>query len=139
MRTRGASAVGARRHNESDITMTIGDLWRYGDWQHVATGCTALVWFKFSPMYFFSFVFHYFDLLHSDLELHIFCYRYNKSSAVAEMGMGDGGHNRHGPKIGGGYCAPFAGAGTQFSTMWPGPRSTSVPSGVIIYPAIWPQ
>jgi len=51
----------------------------------------------------------------------------NKSSAVAEMG--DGGHNRHGPKRGG-CCAPFAGAGTPSSTMWPGPRSTSVPSGV---------
>jgi len=24
--------------------MTIAGLWRYGDWQHVATGCTALVW-----------------------------------------------------------------------------------------------
>jgi len=29
-----------------------------------------------------------------------------KSSAVAEMG--DRGHNRHGPKRGGGCCAPFA-------------------------------
>ena len=35
-----------------------------------------------------------------------------KSSAVAEMG--DGGHNRHGPKRGG-CCAPFAGVGTPFS------------------------
>ena len=42
----------------------------------------------------------------------------NKSSAVAEMG--DRGHNRHGPKRGG-CCAPFAGAGTPSSTMWPGP------------------
>ena len=51
-----------------------------------------------------------------------------KSSAVAEMG--DRGHNRHGPKRGGGgCCAPFAGAVTPSSTMWPGPRSTSVPSG----------
>jgi len=24
--------------------MTIAGLWRYGDWQHVATGCNALVW-----------------------------------------------------------------------------------------------
>ena len=39
-----------------------------------------------------------------------------KSSAVAEMG--DRGHNRHGPKKGG-RCAPFAGAGTPPSTMWP--------------------
>jgi len=39
--------------------------------------------------------------------------------------MGDRGHNRHGPKRGG-CCAPFAGAGTLSSTMWPGPRSTEV-------------
>jgi len=38
-----ASAVGARRHNENDVTMTIAGLWRYDDWRHVATGCTALV------------------------------------------------------------------------------------------------
>ena len=25
------------------------------------------------------------------------------------------------------------------NTMWPGPRSTSVPSSVFIYPAVWPQ
>jgi len=54
-----------------------------------------------------------------------------KSSAVAEMG--GRGHNRHGPKRGS-CCAPFAGAGTPSSTMWPGPRSTSVPSGVFIHP-----
>jgi len=50
----------------------------------------------------------------------------------------DTGHNRHGPKRGG-CCAPFAGVGTPSSTMWPGPRSTSVPSGVFIHPAIRPQ
>jgi len=48
----------------------------------------------------------------------------NKSSAVAEMGV----------------CAPFAGGGgSPSNTMWPGPRSTSVLSGVLIHPAIWPQ
>ena len=41
----------------------------------------------------------------------------NKSSAVDEMG--DRGHNRHGPKRGGGCCAPFEGAGTPSSTLWP--------------------
>jgi len=56
-----------------------------------------------------------------------------KSSAVAEMG--DRGHNRHGPKREG-CCALFAGAGTPSSTMWPVPRSTAVPSGVFIHPAI---
>ena len=46
MRTGAASAanaVGARRHNENDATMTIAGLWRHSDWRHVATGCTALV------------------------------------------------------------------------------------------------
>ena len=38
-----ASAVGAKRHNENDVAMTIAGLWRYGDWRHVATGCTAVV------------------------------------------------------------------------------------------------
>jgi len=41
-----ASAVGARRHNENDGTMTIAGLGRYGDWRHVATGCTDLVDFN---------------------------------------------------------------------------------------------
>ena len=37
-------------------------------------------------------------------------------------------------------CAPFAGgAGSPSNTMWPGPRSTSVPSGVFNHPAVWPQ
>jgi len=44
---RAASAVGARYsarlHNENDVTMTITGLWRYGDWRHVAMGCTTLV------------------------------------------------------------------------------------------------
>ena len=43
MRTGAAGAVGARRHNENDVTMTIAGLWIYGDWRHVAKGCTALV------------------------------------------------------------------------------------------------
>jgi len=43
MRAGAASAVGARPHNENGVTTTIAGLWRYGDWRHVATGCTALV------------------------------------------------------------------------------------------------
>ena len=43
MRTRAASAVGARRHNDNDVIMITAGLWRYGDWRHVATGCNALV------------------------------------------------------------------------------------------------
>jgi len=54
----------------------------------------------------------------------------NKSSAVAEMG--DRGHNRHGPKRWGAVVP-------SSNTMWPGPRSTSVPCGVFIHPAVWPQ
>jgi len=60
----------------------------------------------------------------------------NKSSAVAEMG--DRGHNRHGYKTGG-CCAPFASAGNPSNTMWPARRSPSVPSGIFIHPAVWPQ
>jgi len=30
-------------------------------------------------------------------------------------------------------------AGTQSNKMWPTPRSTSVPSGVFIHLAVWPQ
>jgi len=41
-----ASAVGARRHNENDVTTTVAGLWRYGDYRHVATGCSAVVIFK---------------------------------------------------------------------------------------------
>jgi len=43
MRTRAASAIGVRRHNEIDVIMIIAGLWIYGDWRHVATGCSALV------------------------------------------------------------------------------------------------
>ena len=72
MRTGAASAVGARRHDENDVTMTIAGLWRYGDWRHVATGCTALVmvalwnretiyifmlWFVLLSSFFFFFFF----------------------------------------------------------------------------------
>jgi len=61
----------------------------------------------------------------------------NKSSAVAEMG--DRGHNRHAPKKGEGCCALFAGELGPPLSQWPGPRSTSVPSGVFIHPPVWPQ
>jgi len=58
----------------------------------------------------------------------------NKSSAVAEMG--DRLANR--PKSGGLMC-PFPwGAGSPSNTMSPGPRPTSVPSGILIHPTVWP-
>jgi len=49
------------------------------------------------------------------------------------------GDNRHGPKIGG--SAPFLGrgAGSPSNTMSLGPRPTSIPSGILIHPAIWLQ
>ena len=49
------------------------------------------------------------------------------------------GHNRHGPKIAG--LCPFGGegAGSPSNTMSPGPRPTSLPSGISIHPAVWPQ
>jgi len=61
----------------------------------------------------------------------------HKSSAVAEMG--DHGHNRQGQKEGGLLCLFRGGSWVPSNTMWPGPRSTSVPSGVFIRPAVWPQ
>jgi len=48
--------------------------------------------------------------------------------SVAEMG--DRGHNRHGPKRGGGAGSPQCGHGS---------RSTSIRSGVFIHLAVWPQ
>ena len=52
------------------------------------------------------------------------------------------GHNTHGRrKVGGGCCALFSvrGAGSPSNTMSLGPRPTSLPSGILIYPAVWPQ
>jgi len=41
-------------------------------------------------------------------------------------------HNRHGPKSGTGCCSPFRrGAESPSNTMSPGPRPTSVPSGIL--------
>jgi len=54
---------------------------------------------------------------------------------VASRSIQPLGHNRHGPKIWG--CAPFWGgeSGSPSSTMWPGPRPTLVPNGILIHPA----
>jgi len=45
----------------------------------------------------------------------------------------------NGPKSGG-CCAPLRGWGAEspYSTMSPGPKPTSVPSGILIHPAVWP-
>ena len=51
------------------------------------------------------------------------------------------GHNRHGPKIAEGAPPSFWGgkAGCFCTTKSPGPRPTSIPSCILIHPAIWPQ
>jgi len=38
-----------------------------------------------------------------------------------------------------GDCAPFLQRGTGSSSVWPGPRHTSIPSGILIHSAVWPQ
>ena len=54
------------------------------------------------------------------------------------------GHNTHGPKsgAGGGAAVPLSVGdlhGSPSNTMLPGPRPTSVPSAILIHPAVWPQ
>jgi len=41
----------------------------------------------------------------------------------------------------GGLLCPFQGRGTgsPSNAMWPVPRPTSVPSGILIHPTVWPQ
>ena len=58
--------------------------------------------------------------------------------AVAEMGdrlatIEMGRKLREKSLFGGG------GAGSPSNAMWPGPRRTSVPSGILIHPAVCPQ
>ena len=38
-----------------------------------------------------------------------------------------------------GGCAPLGGAESPANTMWLGPRPTSVPSDILIHPAVWPE
>jgi len=49
------------------------------------------------------------------------------------------GHNRHGLKSGGPLCPFLRGDWSLSNTMSPGTRPTSVPSGILIHPAVWPQ
>jgi len=37
------------------------------------------------------------------------------------------------------FLSRGGGAGSPSNTTWPGLRSTSVPSGIFIYAAVWPQ
>ena len=59
---------------------------------------------------------------------------------VASSSIQPFGHNRHGQKMGRGGCAHFsAGAESPSNTKSPGPRPTSVPSGILFYETVWPQ
>ena len=53
--------------------------------------------------------------------------------------MGDHGHNRHALKRGRLLCPFHEGAGSRSNTMWPGPRSTFIPSSIFIHPAVWSE
>jgi len=33
----------------------------------------------------------------------------------------------------------WGGAGSPSNTVWPGSRPTSLPSGILIHPTVWPQ
>jgi len=62
----------------------------------------------------------------------------NKRSEVAEMG------DRFftidmGRKVGGCCATVHGGAGSPSNTMSPVPRPTSVPTGILIHPGVWPQ
>ena len=59
---------------------------------------------------------------------------------VASSSIQPFGHNRRGTKTADCAC-PFygRGAGTPSNTTSPGPRLTSVQSGILIHPAVWPQ
>ena len=64
--------------------------------------------------------------------------RRNKSSAVAEMGdrLATIGMGR---KWGWATVGGWVPTGSPFNTMWPGPRPTTLPSGIFIHPTVWPQ
>jgi len=62
------------------------------------------------------------------------------SYQVASRSIQPFGNNRHGPKYIGGLCPLLGmGAGSPSNTMSLGPRPTSLLSGTLILPAVWPQ
>ena len=68
---------------------------------------------------------------------HTIGYHEHKSSAVAEMGDRLATTDM-GRKVG--VLCPFPlGELGPHNTMSPGPKPTSVPSGILIHPAVWPQ
>jgi len=58
---------------------------------------------------------------------------------VASSSIEPFGHNVHGPKLGGDVPFFWGGAGSPSNTKSPGPRHTSIPSGILVHPAVWPQ
>jgi len=58
---------------------------------------------------------------------------------VASWSIQPFGRNRHEPKIEGSSPLFLRGAGSSSYTMWPGPRPLSLPSGMLIHPAVCPQ
>ena len=63
----------------------------------------------------------------------------NKSSAVAEMGDRLATVDM-GRKVAMGCCGgSWVTTGSPSNTMWPGPRPTSLPSGILLHPTVWPQ
>jgi len=49
------------------------------------------------------------------------------------------GHNRYEPRSGEGLLLLWWRAGSPCNTVWPGPWPTSMPSFIMIHPAVWPQ
>ena len=68
---------------------------------------------------------------------HDCCLSENKCSAAAEMG--DHARAKRAKKWGLLYPFPWGRAGSPSNTMLPGPRSISVPGGILIHSAVWPQ
>ena len=59
-------------------------------------------------------------------------WRLHPSCRLATIDMGQ--------KLGAVRCALFpGGAGSPSNTKSPGPRPTSIPSGILVHPAVWPQ
>jgi len=49
------------------------------------------------------------------------------------------GHNRHRPKIGWGSALFLGGSWVPSNTVLSGARLNSIPSGILVHPAVWPQ
>ena len=61
------------------------------------------------------------------------------SYQVASWSIEPFGHNRYEPNIGGAVPLCGRGHGSPSNRMWPGPRSTCMPSFTLILPTVWPQ